>query len=514
MYQQRIINRVLVALASFAIVGRASAQVVSFIDGIGDATPRLTDLGADGPYNSEFQRLPDLLAIELCSFEPDAPQIDRFTGSVDQSGMYIRIDVMLDGLINPTGEIDFDNEQAYAPDAYGPHPMVGYIEFDIDHNEDTGGEVEYPEFRYLATTARFGGLPSEARFDDRAARFEQEIDANLNTQPFVERSGEEFHIALIDENPSSVDVIFERPGGVVSIFEAGETWWVSGEFFHRAHVYDDLMVMCGSGNNRYEPELIMQYTHDELSDITTISLVIPKTNAGAARFKSPSQTVQSNDGCDGNQYSIEEAVMDMIVSASVADFFTRQLPEFQLLAAWEYQSAAPSLDVTNWRVAANLGTAYLPDRVDGAEIIWSDVYPNIINGDVNGDAVVDTDDEAAIGAFIATYDGEMFYDSDGNDQNGSVALWHFGPYYCVYDVNYDGVVNGSELVADALPGDFNLDGSIDGRDIEAIVTALIDPVAYATAYPTADLLAIGDLNNDEAFDLADVDGFIALLLGS
>lgn len=502
-----------VLLTVFGLLSPGFGQVVTFTDGIGDATPRRTDLDVDGNYDPQTQRLPDLLAIDISSFAPDMPHLDRFVGTIDENGGFIRIDVMLDGLINPTGDLDFGDDDDYEPDAYGPHPLVGYIEFDIDQNENTGGETEYARLRYLANAARFGGLPSDTRFAGRAAPFEQEIDSNLNTEPHVERSGEEFHIALVDESPENVQVVVERPNGDPAIFEAGETWWIEGEFFHRAHVYDDFTVSCGSGNDRYEPKLLMRYLHDEASDVTTISLVIPKTNNDAALLVNPSHNGQPNDGCDDNHYSIEEAVIDMIISATVADFFTRQQPGFQLIADWEFQSAAPALDPNNWRVTALLGTAYLPDRVDGEEFIWSDLFPNVIAGDVNGDAIVNEVDQSDINAFIAAFDGTAFYDTDGDDQNGSIDLFNYGPYYCVFDVNYDGVVNGLELAGDALPGDFNLDGIIDGRDIHAFVLALTDSMAYALAYPNADVIELGDINSDGVFDVGDLNGFLVLLLG-
>ena len=33
--------------------------------------------------------------------------------------------------------------------------------------------------------------------------------------------------------------MIEAGGGTASVFEAGEVWWIDGDFFHKAHAYDD-----------------------------------------------------------------------------------------------------------------------------------------------------------------------------------------------------------------------------------------------------------------------------------
>lgn len=62
-----------------------------------------------------------------------------------------------------------------------------------------------------------------------------------------------------------------------------------------------------------------------------------------------------------------------------------------------------------------------------------------------------------------------------------------------------------------LLGDLNCDGSLDSLDIEAFVLALVDPTAYAAAYPDCDAM-LGDVSGDGALDLVDVAPFAALLL--
>ncbi len=82
--------------------------------------------------------------------------------------------------------------------------------------------------------------------------------------------------------------------------------------------------------------------------------------------------------------------------------------------------------------------------------------------------------------------------------------------------------NGGMLVLDNLnlsdgvvvpvtPGDVNCDGSIDGRDIAAFVTATVDPAGYASAFPSCNILN-ADTDTSGTADAADIATFAALLL--
>ncbi len=63
----------------------------------------------------------------------------------------------------------------------------------------------------------------------------------------------------------------------------------------------------------------------------------------------------------------------------------------------------------------------------------------------------------------------------------------------------------------SLPGDMNCDGTVDPADIDGFVLALLDPAAYATAYPNCDLNN-ADLNGDGSNDGADIQPFVTALL--
>lgn len=61
-----------------------------------------------------------------------------------------------------------------------------------------------------------------------------------------------------------------------------------------------------------------------------------------------------------------------------------------------------------------------------------------------------------------------------------------------------------------LPGDLACDGVVNGDDIEAFVTALLDPTGYAAAYECD--LQLADMNLDRQIDIADAQPFVEALL--
>ncbi len=69
------------------------------------------------------------------------------------------------------------------------------------------------------------------------------------------------------------------------------------------------------------------------------------------------------------------------------------------------------------------------------------------------------------------------------------------------------------VVSRGRPGDLDCNGVWDGRDIAGLVLALLDPSAYAAAYPDCDPL-LADLNGDDTVDGQDVPLFIERLLSA
>ncbi|MCA9254040.1 MAG: hypothetical protein KDA33_00315, partial [Phycisphaerales bacterium] len=66
--------------------------------------------------------------------------------------------------------------------------------------------------------------------------------------------------------------------------------------------------------------------------------------------------------------------------------------------------------------------------------------------------------------------------------------------------------------APVSPGDVNCDGTVNGLDVQAFATAIVDPAGYASAYPGCNILN-ADTNSDSSATIADVASFAALLVG-
>ena len=64
----------------------------------------------------------------------------------------------------------------------------------------------------------------------------------------------------------------------------------------------------------------------------------------------------------------------------------------------------------------------------------------------------------------------------------------------------------------ALLGDMNADGRLDKFDVDAFVTALIDPEGYALQFPGVQRVQRGDVNGDGLLDALDVEQFVDLMV--
>jgi len=67
------------------------------------------------------------------------------------------------------------------------------------------------------------------------------------------------------------------------------------------------------------------------------------------------------------------------------------------------------------------------------------------------------------------------------------------------------------LVSDAVPGDLDCSGTRDAADVAAFVQALIDPTAYAAAHPNCNA-GRADVNQDGTVDGRDVQAMVRLLV--
>ena len=72
--------------------------------------------------------------------------------------------------------------------------------------------------------------------------------------------------------------------------------------------------------------------------------------------------------------------------------------------------------------------------------------------------------------------------------------------------------SGLTVLAVHIPGDLNCDGHVDFGDINPLVLALCNPVAYPQTYPQCHLIN-ADINADGSVDFGDINPFVALLSG-
>ncbi len=376
-----------------------------FTDPAQDAVIRRTDIGATAPLLPSAT-LPDLLSLTLKGWVPASPSNVFFGTAHGHNGSHLlRMDVAFAGLVNPPGPLGFSDP--YSPTQYGPSPVYGFIELDVDRDRDTGGELSGPsEFRYLANAARFGGLPYGS-IGQRAAKYGGDIDSNFVTAPYYERSGADFSLVLC--GCTSFDIEY-RSDPSDMVFGPGETWILCGRFFQRSGGYQGASIITGgSGDGMYDPNVRLQFSHSLATDRTTLSLVFPLDPQGAAMMtgqpQQPIDTVIDTVTAGGvpNHFSMQEAIQDLILGARGLNGGPLTGPTFILTDRWRNETAGDQLDYTRWRASAIVGTTYAFSG--DALYVWTDVGFEHTQGDMNSDGEADTIDRDAVSAYIAQHDG-------------------------------------------------------------------------------------------------------------
>ncbi|MCB9866536.1 MAG: hypothetical protein H6816_07880 [Phycisphaerales bacterium] len=433
-----------------------------------DAVARRTDAGGMAPYNTNPRHLVDFHSLTLGRWRPEDPQVDRFVGDYFPNGRYASVEIVLGGLHNPPGDTDPGH---FMPLAYGDNPVYGFVELDVDNDNDTGGEVEAPQYRYPANIARFGGLPEGDAFEHRIAKSADAFDGDFQTMPYVERQGEEFHLALLGGqfDASGVDVV---AGDADLKFEAGEIWNITGTWFHRAHGFEPYSLASGGCvPGEYDPECVLRFAHDIATDTTTITLVFPLNNAAAADLTGENPQPNNHDASD--QASVLEALQDLNTSATLVFELNIQDPQALLILDWKDHSPGDSLQPANWRPTVLLGVPY---SEPGHGFVWTDVWPNVLRGDVDGDDGVNAADGHEIEDYIEDHDEE-----DGvKDERVTIPL--FPANFCSRDVNQDGVVDAFDRALVSTVGDVDQDGDVDLADF-ALLQACLGWTAGGEALP-------------------------------
>lgn len=496
------------AMANAIATLRASAQTQVAYDPPADAVIRRTDAGNNDPINPLVQRLPDIMELHLGRVVQPANHNDEIRGPYRANNGTMRFELVLKGLINPPGPIGYGQTPVYNPVLYGPSPLYGFIEFDIDGDENTGGEIDYPYSRYLGNVARFGGIPHVPKLVNRAAEDYSDFDNDISTPPFVDRSGEEFHLTFLAEDINAIVVVMESSGGNPSLFEAGEVWDIHARWFHRAHGWEPFLYLCWEQSGEYEPDVIVRFSHSVTTDQTTVTLMYPLTNDGQSPEDAICTRGTTYDGCPNNENSVLEALAEL--QACAANPIDPWNPDFVMLQNWATKNPNNFLVPETWRMTALVGSALLMEPAVGGHYVWTDVWPNPRHGDFNGDCQIDPADTAKLWNYIQKHDGQYDFDDDGSSTNNSILLHYFAQGCCMYDTDYDGVV----CMLDAIvPGDMNLNGALDLNDLPDFVQALLYPAAYAPTHNGQDPTWRGDLNCDDALDGLDIQLFVKQLTG-
>jgi hypothetical protein len=480
-------------LLLYVAVTQADENPRSLSDPRGDTLIRRTDPNGLLPCDVLNHRAPDLRDLKLGRWSPSDPQTDLFTGAYDTAGLFLRLDITFDGLINPPGD---NRPWNFTPFTYGPNPVFGFIEIDMDRNAATGGEVDGPQYRYLGNAARFGGVPNLGYLYDRFAMDAAAFDGDFDTKPYVERSGEEFHLALLGDLFLPEDVV-EVAGNADQTFDAGEIWLITARWFHRAHGYEPFSFVYGGARaGAYEPLCTLRFAHDPNSASTELTLVTPLTNAGAALMLG--EPVQPSNFDSSDQCSVLEALLDLEDSAAYLHENPTGLPEQKLINGWYEEEPATFLDPTNWRVTALVGTTYLASAEACEYFVWTDIYPGVVRGDVNGNGIAGNWDRGDIARYIRDHDAD-----DGQIDN-LVVLSGFPGNFSGYDVNQDGVVDALDELLVSRPGDLDLDGDVDLIDIAQFQTCEAGSARLCIECGLGDLDMDGDVDGADFLRLADL----------
>jgi hypothetical protein len=427
----------------------------------GDAIARRTDSTNSGALLAN-QMLPDLTNISLQRWNTYTPTTDPYTGTEvgGSSANLFRLQLTFAGLVNPPGTLGLGG-QAFAPMEFGDAPVYGYVELDIDDESDTGGESpSYAVLRPLGQASRFGGR-FYGSIGDRQAESAADLNQPWTQQPQVCRSGTDFSLVLCGCFPVTV-VSKSDPGAAT--FGPGQTWVVRGRFFQRAGGYAAASLMTGgSWLGAYDPLVNVQFKHDVVGNTTTLTLVYPLTQAGAAMLSGGA--VQPSNTSAADDTSISEGAADLIASSTRPGLTGLT---YELIRRWSSASVSDATNPRRWNVRAMVGTTY-PNQEDGL-YVWSDVGPNFLRRDVSGDGMLSSQDRMDILDEIASRDGGA-YDADGL-VNGAVVLPGYGGNFSIFDVNGDGSVDAMDLNGIPLcAADWNASGAVTVQDVFDFLTA-------------------------------------------
>ncbi len=474
------------ALAACARSACADDDFRVFLDPSSDAVVRRTDSCNCGSI-LPGQALPDLKKIVVAPWQMCSNSGDPYTGGLAEHdhAHLVRIDVVFNGLLNPPGTLGL-NGQDFNPFAFGTNPLFGFVEIDVDNDEDTGGDQpSVAPAHYLANAARFGGRPHSS-LSVRAASASNDLYQTWTVPPQVCLSGADWVLSFCGCF-ESVPVWKSNPS--CPTFGPGCTWIVSGRFFQRTTGYQFASTMTGgTGFGLYDPIVNVRFQHTVTSNETTVTLVYPLDQIGAGQLAGAAP--EPIDRSAANQTSIAEGVTDLILAAQ-SGFLTDLA--WQVTNRWANKTVSAATDPTRWRPSFIFGTSYATPT-DGL-YVWTDIGFDCLVGDVNGDGLINASDRSAVAQFISQFDGGP-NDADGV-VNGEVVIPNYAVGFSVFDIDGDGVVGSQDLAFYpnySCPADFDHSGTVDVLDIFAFLNT------WFSGSPTADVNNSGTLTIQDVFD--------------
>ncbi len=468
-------------------------NVAMWTDAVGDAMVRRTDVVQAGDMENFDAQVIDLRQVTVAGWLPDDPVGNPYVGAVvaPNAAHLLRLQIVFDGLVNPPGTIGLGG-RPFEPFRYGPRPVYGFIEIDIDGKINTGGTLESAAtLTYLANVARFGGRPNAAIRDRVALKFAN-YDNDISTPPQYERSGIEWVLTFC--GCSDISIVSGDIEGD-SAFNAGETWIMQSRFFQRTTGFKDVSASNGSNPGLYDPMVNLRFAHNDVTDTTTVTLVYPLDQVGAGMLAGAPAEPLNGDILD--QHSIEEGMQDVIDFLGV-------LPApgqtFLIADGWAGATIGNFLDPTCWNLTAIVGTTY--SMAVTSLYVYTDVGFTETRGDLNGDGAANQVDAGIFDTSLLSLDGGPD-DFDGMT-NGEVVIASHARNFSMLDTDGDGFINvlDRDLIDPPPPpvfGDLNGDGVVGAVDLAILLGG------WGGA-PDAQ----GDLNEDGVVGALD----LALMLGA
>ncbi|MBN8643997.1 MAG: hypothetical protein J0L61_01980 [Planctomycetes bacterium] len=500
-----------ISLCLCATIAQAdpAVQPITLADPAGDVRLRRTDPGADAPWlppvmSGRAGAAPDVVNVTFGGWWLSPGQqgwIDPFKGqwSSSEEPALVRVDIVFAGLVNPPGPVNVGEIGGFNPYLFGNSPLYGCVEFDVDGRRNTGGEIgDLALHRFNGFVARFGEMPSGSDAD-RVARFGSQLDANFFTAPQFERTGAEFVLTFC--GCFVPEVQWEHCDNLSgdTLFGPGETWLVRGRFFERAPgLQAASAAFGGSAPGLYDPEVTIRFAHSPATDRTTVSLVYPLTQFGAALLRG-SFSAQPSDYNAANDTSVREALEDIIEGASDPFLMIDHPDTWELVSGWKDKCPDRGTRPSRWEVRAGFATVSSQPQKTG-QFIWSDAGFNLQRADFDADGLNTAQDRALLTSYVLVNDGSVA-DCDALS-DGQVHLCDHGPNFCVYDLDDDGVVGILDAGATPpmLAGDYNLDCRVGTADLVFFI-ARFGTTSGAT-YET------GDFDGDGAVTSQDLVTFL------